>query len=201
MKKVIIILLSLIVIVTLPILDSLSSDSGLIIEWNIILIEIVCLIVLAIIIGASVFIRYNSFLKRFKNKDFSYIIQKRNAFKLLNNNDLLKSNFHYLVAVSFFETDDINGMIEYLNRINNKNLNLNKYFYMAIYSYIERKSEDFENYYDLLKKENGSTSKESCLRILELLNQKQNSAEPFSDEDLSFIESVSSEKIKAMLKT
>ena len=72
---------------------------------------------------------------------------------------------------------------------------------MAIYSYIERKSEDFENYYDLLKKENGSTSKESCLRILELLNQKQNSAEPFSDEDLSFIESVSSEKIKAMLKT
>lgn len=109
-----------------------------------------------------------------------------------------KHYIYYMKAMAYLEKKDLDNFIFYVDKIDHRALSLTKNFLKIIYSLL--KNDDAQKrLYEVKYKESHCEDQKEKSRydtILRLIEKK----EPYTEDEYSFVDSLSFEQIKALIK-
>ena len=165
-------------------------------DWKFIIIEFLLIIVISFIIGFVYYIKYKNIIINFNNKNYDYVIKTKNI--LHSEKSEQKHNFYLMKAISYLEKKDYENFIFYIDKVEHPKKLLQKYFFKAIYYILIN---DDLNFNECRKKYDecsylDSNLKEIYDRVFCLIDKK----EPYTEEEINFINSMNFKEVKRIFK-
>ena len=132
----------------------------------------------------------------FSNGNFRYVINNKNVLIMFSKNTLNKDVINFMIAVSYFELNNKDEFLVYINKIEDKKVINIKYYWLAMYSLLNDNKKGFESWIDKLKNSDSEIEKENLLRRIELVTKCKESEYVYTEEDKDIINKIRSIKVK-----
>lgn len=193
MGKKIVLIVSVLLVFAIQIIN---IASGVHYDWVVIAIELLLILLVAVLVALISLKNYQKMVVHFNNKNYDYVLSCKHMFFTKKNKE--KHYIYYMKAMAYLEKKDLENFIFYVDKIDHRALSLTKYFLKIIYSYLTNDEvqkrvykEEYKNCYceDQAVKSRYDT-------ILRLVEKK----EPYTEDEYSFVDSLSFEQIKALIK-
>ncbi len=158
-------------------------------------ISIVSFVILSIIYASKA----KKMKQAYNNKQYDTVIKLRDCNKILRKGSKEKDAVYYLVAVSYLETGDLQGFLEYINKISSPEVINTKYLWMGVYSLMTKDEEHFAYWLNLLQNSSSELCREAGTRTLGYLHKNIVLGLALTDEEKAFIEDWHSDVLKNMI--
>ena len=193
MGKKIVLLGSVLLVFTIQIIN---ISSGTYYDWGVIVIEFLLILLVAVLMALISLKNYQKMVMHFNNKNYDYVLSCKHMFFTKKNKE--KHDIYYMKAMAYLEKKDLDNFIFYVDKIDHRALSLTKNFLKIIYSLL--KNDDAQKrLYEVKYKESYCEDQKEKSRydtILRLIEKK----EPYTEDEYSFVDSLSFEQIKALIK-
>lgn len=189
MKKCIILLLILIVFI--QVINIINNANYV---WEIIIAEFAFLFIITCFFVLFNLKKFKKLIVKFNQGDYEYVIACKKMY--LGNITEKQSQFFYMKSISYLEMGDYDNFNYYLDKITHKKLLIRKYFYKIMYYTLINNLGQQKLYEDNFYKCNCFNQDEKIyFKIICLLKKN----EPFTQEEIDYINSFSFSKIKQIL--
>lgn len=170
-------------------------------EWYVAIAALVLLYFLIILI---IFLvnrkKYKQLCDAYSNGDYTSVI---NLSKCLNSRFLdarAKDNGRAYLAVAYLELDNNEKFLDEINKIQHEDVLSKKYFWLSVYSLIQQEKDNFEHYKECLINSKNDNNRDTALKILDLVERRQNGDGELAPSELELIESLKFKTLQNLLK-